>query len=185
VKSNIFTVLFTGHIRPGRGLEVLGDVFRDLDDVELIITGRVEDNSLLNKIERLPNVSYRGYIEHKDVLRLEASSHSMIALYDPNLQTQNKFVMGNKLFEAMMVGIPIITNVASKMVNEIGCGLMVQYNNPEEIKLAIVRLKDNPELCKKMEDNGRKAFLEMYNWNVMEQRLFEIYDRLLNKKSPN
>ena len=180
-KSKIFTLLFTGHIRPGRGLEVLSDVLKDLNDIELIITGRVEDKNLLNKINGLPNVSYRGYIDHKDVLKLEAASDSMIALYDLSLQTQNKFVMGNKLFEAIMLGIPIITNVAREIVNETGCGVTVQYDNPEEIKVAIIELKDNPELRKKMQVNGRRAFLEKYNWNIMEQRLYKIYDRLLNK----
>lgn len=180
-KSKIFTILYTGHIRPGRGLEVLADVMKDLDDIQLIITGRVEESDLLYKIDGLPNISYRGYIEHKEVLKLEASSDSMIALYDLNLQTQNKFVMGNKLFEAMMVGIPIITNVAREIINETGCGVIVHYDNPEEIKAAIIRLKNDPELRKKMEVNGRKAFLEKYNWNIMEQRLYKIYDKLLNE----
>jgi len=181
-KSKNFRLLFTGHIRPGRGLEVLCNILKDLEDIELIITGRVEDKKLLNMVDGLPNVSYQGFIEHKKVLELEAASDSMIALYDLNLQTQNKFVMGNKLFEAMMLGIPIITNVAHEIVNETCCGVTVEYDNPEQLREAIIRLRDNPELRKKLEVNGRKAYLEKYNWNIMEQRLYKIHDNLLNKE---
>jgi glycosyltransferase involved in cell wall biosynthesis len=114
-------------------------------------------------------------------LHLEASSDVMIALYDLNLQTQNKFVMGNKLFEAMMCGVPIISNVAPELIREVDCGIVVKYDNVDEIRNTIIKLRDNPELRKRLGSNGRKAFLEKYNWNRMEQQLYEIYDSLLNK----
>lgn len=182
-KSKKFQLLFTGHIRQGRGLEILPDIINDLKNTQLIITGRVEDNKLLNKLKGLPNVSYEGFIDHDKVLELEGASDLMIALYDLNLQTQNKFVMGNKLFEAMMCGVPILTNVAHEIVNETNCGTLVQYNNADQIKEVIIRLRDNPQLRKELGANGRKAFLEKYNWNVMEQKLYKIYDNLLKIKN--
>lgn len=180
-KSDGFRLLFTGHIRAGRGLEILPDIVKDLKDTELIITGRVEDKKLLKKIDGISNIVYKGFLEQDKVLQLETSSDVMIALYDLNLQTQNKFVMGNKLFEAMMCGIPIITNVAHEIVNETRCGIIVEYDNKEQIKEAIITLRDSPELRKRLGTNGRSAFLKKYNWNIMEQKLFKIYDDLLNK----
>jgi glycosyltransferase involved in cell wall biosynthesis len=180
-EQNGFKVLFTGHLRPGRGLELLPDIVRNLKGVQLIITGRVEDKKFLDRIDGISNINYQGFLEHDEVLDLEASSNVMVALYDLNLQTQNRFVMGNKLFEAMMCGKPIITNVAQELIKEVNCGLVVDYDNVEKIKKAIVTLRDNPELCKKLGDNGRKAFLEKYNWEIMEQRLYKIYDSLLKK----
>ena len=123
-KSNRFRLLFTGHIRPGRGLEILPDIVKDLKDIDLIITGRVEDKKLLKKIDRKSNITYKGYLDHDELLHLEASSDVMIALYDLNLQTQNKFVMGNKLFEAMMCGVPVISNVAPELIKEVDCGMV-------------------------------------------------------------
>jgi glycosyltransferase involved in cell wall biosynthesis len=179
-KSNRFRLLFTGHIRPGRGLEILPDVVKDLKDIDLIITGRVEDKKLLKKLDRNSNITYQGFIDHHELLHLEASSDVMIALYDLNLQTQNKFVMGNKLFEAMMCGVPVISNVAPELIKEVDCGIVVKYDNVDEIRNTIIKLRDNPELRKRLGSNGRKAFLEKYNWNRMEQQLYEIYDSLLN-----
>jgi len=181
--QNGFKLLFTGHLRPGRGLELLPDIVKNLEETQLIITGRAEDQKLLNKIEGISNISYKGFLDHNQVLDLEASSDAMVALYDLNLQTQNKYVMGNKLFEAMMFGVPVITNVARQIVNETDCGIIVDYDNPEQIKEAIITLRDKPELRKRLGTNGRKAFLEKYNWNLMEHKLFVVYDTLLNRQA--
>jgi glycosyltransferase involved in cell wall biosynthesis len=180
LKTEEFKILFTGHIRKGRGLELLPEIMNDLKGVQVIITGRLEDKRLLAEIDRVPNTKYLGYLDHQEVLDLEAGSNVMMAVYDLNLRAQNKFVMGNKLFEAMMCGTPIITNVAREIVIETGCGMVVEYNNIKQIKEELIKLRDNPELCKNLEDNGRKAFLEKYNWNIMEQKLYKIYDNLLN-----
>jgi glycosyltransferase involved in cell wall biosynthesis len=87
--------------------------------------------------------------------------------------------MGDKLFEAMMCGIPLITNVATEIVNETQCGIIVDYNNIDHIREAVVNLRDNLYLRKRLGDNGRNAFLRKYNWNAMEQKLFKIYQELL------
>ena len=144
-------------------------------------TGRVEDKKLLNKIEGISNIIYKGFLDHEEVLDLEANSDAMVALYDLNLQTQNKYVMGNKLFEAMMFGVPLITNIAQEIVNETDCGIIVDYDNSEQVQEAIIKLRDDPELRKRLGTNGRKAFLEKYNWNLMEKKLYMVYDSLLNR----
>jgi glycosyltransferase involved in cell wall biosynthesis len=40
-------------------------------------------------------------------------------------------------------------------------------------------LRDDPKLRKRLGENGRKAYLEKYNWDIMEQKLYKIYDELL------
>ena len=79
----------------------------------------------------------------------------------------------------MMFGVPIITNVAKEIVNETDCGVIVDYDDTEQIKEAIIMLRDSPEIRKRLGTNGRKAFLKNYNWNIMEQRLYMVYDNLL------
>jgi glycosyltransferase involved in cell wall biosynthesis len=110
-------------------------------------------------------------------LALEASSDVMIALYDPKLW--NNITLPNKLFEAMMCGVPLITNISSEVVKEVGSGIIVQYDNAQQIKEAIVALRDNLSLRQNMGLNGRKAFIEKYNWSKMEDELFKLYEALL------
>jgi glycosyltransferase involved in cell wall biosynthesis len=170
---------FTGHIRRHRGVEVLTAAMKDVARVNLIVTGRVEDEELLNEIEKDSNIAYLGFLDHVRVLEMVMNSDAMVALYDLNANTQNRYVVGNKLFEAMMCGIPIITNVATDIVNETQCGVIVDYDNLNQIKQEIINLRDNPELRKKLGNNGRNAFLQKYNWNAMEEKLYRIYEQLI------
>jgi glycosyltransferase involved in cell wall biosynthesis len=177
-----FRIVFTGSIlKKTRGLESIISAIRDLGDVEFIIAGWYleRDKEFLDQILANPNVKFRGLLEPNDSLALEASSDAMIALYEPQLW--NNITLPNKLFEAMMCGVPLITNVASKVVNEIGFGIVVKYDDAEEIKQAILTLRDNAGLREKLGLNGRKAYLEKYNWPKMEQELLKVYDNLLPK----
>jgi glycosyltransferase involved in cell wall biosynthesis len=90
--------------------------------------------------------------------------------------------MANKVLEAMMCGIPIITNISHDLVNDTKCGLIVEYDNVEQIKQAIITLRGNPELRRLFGTNGRKAFLEKYNWSKMEEKLLRTYETLFNDK---
>lgn len=182
-KGNTLKLAFTGHIRRHRGLEVLPSAINNLTEVDLVVTGRLEDEKLLRSIRNISNITYLGFLEHSEVIAVELNSDAMVALYDPNSNAQNQYVVGNKLFEAMMCGIPIITNVATKIVNETQCGIVVGYDNVEQISQAILTLRDNPELRKKLGDNGRKAFLQKYNWTAMEQKLYKVYEQLLQNPS--
>jgi glycosyltransferase involved in cell wall biosynthesis len=177
------TIAFTGHVRRDRGLEILIKIMNDLTGLTLVVTGRVEDKELLHRISSASNILYLGYLEHSQVLAIESNSDAIIALYNLNAVEQNKYVVGNKLFEAMMCGIPIITNVATEIVNETQCGIIVDYNNINQIKSAIIRLRDNPEERKRLGSNGRKSFIQKYNWSLMEKKLYSVHDELLKRQA--
>ena len=176
-------VVYTGAIwRKSRGLENIIAAIKDLSHVELVIAGwyRDDDKEFLEQILEIPNVKFRGLLEPDDALALEASSDVMIALYDPELLLYN-VTLPNKLFEAMMCGVPLITNVALEVVNGVGSGIIVKYDDVQQIKQAIVTLRDDVELRRRLGLNGRKAFLEKYSWAKMEEELFKICDSLLKE----
>jgi glycosyltransferase involved in cell wall biosynthesis len=178
-ENDLFTIAFTGHVRRHRGLENLTAAIRDLKEICLLITGRAEDKSLLNQIQSMPNVKYLGLLDDYGLLEIEASSDVIVAFYEPGA-FWNNMPLPNKLFEAMMCGRPIITNVAHQIVIDTGCGIIVEYDDIKQIKEAIINLRDDPSLRKRLGANGRKGYLEKYNWDIMEQRLYKIYDDLLS-----
>ena len=182
LQTNVFKLLFTGAIRTGRGLETVSEIIMKMKDTELIVTGKIKDMKLHDKISGIPNIKYYGFLDRNKLLDLEASSDVMIALYDLNLQRQYEYGIANKVLEAMMCGLPIITNISHDMVNDTECGLTVEYENVEQITQAIITLRDNPELRRLFGTNGRKAFLEKYNWTKMEEKLLRTYQVLLNDK---
>ena len=178
---NTFKVLFTGHVRAGRGLDILLDIIGDIENTELLVVGRVEDNQLLKKTHQNLNSKYLGFLDRNQLVNLEVNCDAIIALYDLNLQTQHRYGMANKILEAMMCGLPIITNIAHELIKETGCGILVGYDNDKEIKEAIITLRDNHDLRSKLGKNGRKAFLEKYNWPMMEDKLLKSYESLLTR----
>jgi glycosyltransferase involved in cell wall biosynthesis len=176
----IFTIVYTGAIwRKTRGLEYIIEAIKDVTDIQLVLAGwyRQKDKAFLDEIVQIPNVKYRGVLQPKDALRLESSSDVMIALYEPKLRLYS-IAMPNKLFDAMMCGVPLITNLSSKLINEVGFAMIVKYDDVQAIKKAILTLRDDAELRKKLGLNGRKAYLEKYSWSKMEEELFRVYESL-------
>jgi hypothetical protein len=41
----------------------------------------------------------------------------------------------------------------------------------------------DPEMARRMGENGRRAVLERYNWGVEEQKLFAFYDAILSREA--
>lgn len=179
INAQNFILVFPGTISKDRGLEIVSQAIKDLDKVELVVAGRVIDSKLLERILKISNVKYEGLLNRKDALILTSKADAMIILYDPQVPNNN-FSASNKLFEAMMFGIPVITNVSSAIVEkETDCGIIVSYSDVNEIKAAIIRLRDDMKLRSHFAYNGRKAYLHKYNWNSMEKKLFGIYDLIL------
>jgi glycosyltransferase involved in cell wall biosynthesis len=157
-------------------LECMGRILDNVSNVEMVVAGPVMDKKVLEEIKDL--VHYKGNLRPQEAIGLEIESDAIVALYDPEVQW-NMITLPNKLFEAMMCGIPIVTNIATETVNETQCGIIVDYNDAEQIKSAIINLRDKPPLRKWLGDNGRKAFLEKYSWRVMEEKLYKVYENLL------
>ena len=154
----------------------------DIDKTELLIVGRVEDEILLKKIKQSSNSKYLGFLNHYQLVNLEINSDVLIALYDADLQTQHRYGMANKILEAMMCSLPIITNIANEFIKETECGVLVEYDNDKQIKEAIITLRDNPSVREKLGQNGRKAFEEKYNWPMMEEKLLKSYESLFTHR---
>ena len=51
---------------------------------------------------------------------------------------------------------------------------------PEEIAEAIEYIMIHSNEAEEMGQNGKKAVIEKYNWGVEENKLFEVYDNIIN-----
>lgn len=104
----------------------------------------------------------------------------LFATYDPIYPT-NRYASPNKLFEAMMCHKPIIVNDGTSMADIVrreNCGIVVPYGDVNELKNAILKLKNNPQLYGRLGVNGRNAYDTKYSWKIMEQRLLDVYKHI-------
>ncbi len=130
-------------------------------------------------------VNYFGKLNHSEVYNtIYAKSSIGMALLDyiPLCKGNVGNMSNNKFFEYLLAGLPIICTdfiLWQEVVKQHNCGICVNPRNPKEIISAITYLTENPTIAREMGSNGRKLVLEKFNWHMEEQKLLNVYKRLL------
>jgi len=178
--KGFLTLAFAGNIVKQRGLERVSLAIKDVEGVEFIIAGRVLDKDFFEQILKIPNVKYKGLLYPSEALSMDSNSDVIVSLYDLTVPNYN-LAYAVKNFDAMMLGLPVITNISKELIDEVDFGIMVDYNDLNQIKTTIIRLRDDIQLRKKLGANARKGFEQKYNWKNQEEKLYKIYDRFFQE----
>lgn len=186
-KDDTFTLFYGGMLLSDKllNLDKAFTAIKDIESVKIIIAGYGDLVDEINEWARqVPDkIQFIGEISHAEVLKRSAEADLLFMLRSPIL-IANKYICGSKVLEAMMCGRPILVNKGTSTANKVleeNCGLVVDANNIEEIKEAIVKLRDNPELCEELGTNARKAYEQRYSWEIMERRLLTLYQNLTDE----
>ena len=178
-----FSILYIGTINKERFFPQMINTISKINDVELIIISKKENDfydEIKNLSKKYNNIKFLNPIPTNRVLCTTLKYHVIICLFNPK-NRMNIIGSPNKLFEAMVTGRPIIvtkdTN-AGNIVKKENCGLSIKYSE-NELKNAIIQLRDNPNICKQFGLNGLKAAKEKYNWNNEKKKLINIYKDLI------
>jgi hypothetical protein len=86
----------------------------------------------------------------------------------------------------MAAGIPVIASdfaLWRKIIEDAGCGLLVDPLDTRAIATAIEYLITNPAEAEAMGRRGRKAIQERFSWCNEEQVLLTFYSSLLPQSS--
>ncbi|MBC7128507.1 MAG: glycosyltransferase family 4 protein [Thermoplasmatales archaeon] len=172
-------VFYAGLITKFRGIQHMIDAISQIDDVKLILAGKVSDTEILEYASKFPDkVEYVGILPtYKEIIKKTFDADVLFRFSDPTLP-KTKYESSNKLFEAMMAGKPIIVSEGSsmaKIVKEENCGIVIPYGDIQSIKDALTLLKNDANLRLKMGKNGRKAYENKYSWEIMKRRILRMY----------
>ena len=179
--KDALTIFYAGSLpyEKKRYLRIIVDAISNLENTKVIFAGYgklVEEIRIWEK-EYPGKVEFIGWIPYEEALKISLQCDLLFDFKDPRLPS-HQYICGSKIFQAMMCKKPILVNngtsVAIKVKKEM-CGLIVDINNIEEIERSIVKLKNDRELCKKLGENGRKAYERIYSWEQMKHRLLNIY----------
>ena len=178
-------LLYQGGVQYGRGLDVLIEAVKYIDNGVLVIIGdgklkeelvqKVEFENLTEKVkflpkvplEELPSYTKQAYLAYQ-VLQNTSFNHYSAS--------------SNKLFEYIMANIPVIScdfPEIKTVVEKENIGITVDADNPESIASATQKLIDNPRLRDQLSRNCDKAKLK-YNWGNEKSKLLDIYKSLSN-----
>jgi len=187
-------LLYVGGLTENRGvlqsLQAFKNVLKVVPNTKLLFLGNFSGNaryredvfSYINANNLNDSVSFLGYVPHKHIPNYINLSEVGIVFLQPIPRYENAVPM--KLFEYMSCGKPIIASNFSEIKNiakEIDCGILVDPTVPDEIATAMIYLLSYHEEAKRMGLNGKLAVEEKYNWEAIEERLFKVYDDILDK----
>lgn len=176
-------LLYQGGLQYGRGLEVLIDAMKYIENGVLVIIGdgklkdelfeKVSENNLTDKVkfiakvplDQLPSYTKQAYVGYQ-VLQNTSFNHYSAS--------------SNKLFEYIMAEVPVIScdfPEIKRVVEEENIGLTVKEVETKSIVEATQKLIDNPSLREEFSRNCESAKLK-YNWENEKENLLNIYNEL-------
>jgi glycosyltransferase involved in cell wall biosynthesis len=127
-----------------------------------------------------PSVKFDGWVSRTAIADILANSRAGLLLIQP---VRHEMVgLPIKLFEYMAAGLPVIASdfpLWRKMIDEAGCGLLVDPEDHAAIGDAIAWILDHPEEAAAMGARGRAAVIANYSWASEEQKLLALYQRIL------
>ena len=177
---------YVGGISRERGIEEMVravGLLPDKIEARLVLAGSFSPPELEKDIQQLrgwERVDYLGWQSREGVKKLLSGARVGLVLFHPapnHLEAQP-----NKLFEYMSAGIPVVASdfpLWREIVEGVGCGLLVDPLNPEEIAKAILWLFQHQAEARAMGERGQKAINERYNWAIESKKLLQAYRELM------
>ena len=141
---------------------------------------RLKSSDLFNKY-----VDYKGIVTQAEVIENvynQAFAGMVLLDYISQCQGKKGNMSNTKFFECMYAGLPLICTdfeLWQKVVKEEECGICVNPHNINEIADAIDFLFHNKKTAQKMGENGYKAIISKYNWEIESQKLYNLYDKIV------
>lgn len=161
-KSSGKRLISTGRLIERKGYHYLIEALRGLDfSLTLIGEGNME-NSLKKQAQNL-DVEFKGAVSHEKIAK-ELSKADVFVL--PSLNEG----MSNSVLEAMASGLPVVvTDVGGTKELVKGNGFVVKRADAKELKKALKRYQNNPELITKHGKKSRELAEKMSWQNVAEE----------------
>lgn len=167
-------IISVGRLVPWKGFEVLIDVMSDLlaknKDFKLLILGSGPQKdkliSLVGEFNLQNNVSIKEVEKSRVISQL-----SLAAVFILNSGYEG---LSHTILEAMLAGTPVIaTDIGGnpELIKDGENGLLVEYNNKEQLKQAILKLYNNPELRHKFVENSKEVLKKFTFENMINKTI--------------
>lgn len=137
----------------------------------------MEKRGVAENILFLPQMPYRKMLAHLHHAKIGLALYQYDHTY-PYLSVGN----ARKLFTYMQAGIAIIGprfGEIGKSVEVARCGVLINTESVAEVADTIIRLLSDYKVTTQMARNGRKAFLERFNWEIEQQKLYSFMNNIV------
>jgi len=174
--------LLIGHVAAldnrQKGQEFIIQVAMELEethpDIQFLLVGGGADEMMLKKAaEGLNNLAFVGFVDNVG---------DYLAALDVFILPSNKEGLGSILLDAMDQRLPIIASRVGgvpAIVHEGENGILIDPGRPDQLKAAILRLRDAPELRRELGDRGHQL-VKAFSATVMTQKYLRMYQAAVN-----
>ena len=155
----------------------------DGQDARLCLAGAFQPSGLLDEVRATQGweqVDFHGWADRKQVAGILGSVRAGLAVLHPTPKYLDAWP--TKMFEYMSVGLPVIVSdfpLWRGIVEDAGCGLLVDPLDPQAIAGAMQWILDHPAEAEAMGRRGRAAVEKHYNWDTEARKLVALYNKLL------
>jgi len=186
--NNKRLAVYTGHLFPGRGIDLILEIASQLEDYIFYIIGGTEaDVTKYKKIAKsLNNVVFVGFLSPAEVSHYQRAADVLLMPYadkvsiagDENSNTA-AFASPLKMFEYMATGRPIVSStlpILNEVIENNQNAFMVSYTQPLEWIRTLKKLSQNPELGDAI---GRQALMDVaqYTWTKRAESILAFINK--------
>lgn len=173
-----------GHVVPVRDrvrlVEALPILLREFPNLELVVVGRVADDTFLTRAAELGVMSHLrvvGAVPHSDIAHI-------LAACDLEVHDIQGFGLGIASLEPIDAGVPIVAYVRNDNLDGIDLheicpeGLMPD-NRPETIASLIQRVLSDGDFRKQLMAGQKELLEKVYYLDVVAEKYVKVFDELL------
>lgn len=177
-------VAYVGDLTRERGITQMLDAMDLLhrEAIQLRLLGRWERQDDADRAAGMANVHYGGFVPMVEVFRELAAAHVGLVVLQPVPAYRYAGENTNKLFEYLALGLAVVASDfpnLRRFVADAGTGYCVDPASAADLAAAVRHLHEHPEERAAMGERGRRAVEERWNWEAEQQKLLDVYARLL------
>lgn len=187
-KNNKFTVMFRGKFLPEAGVRHVISAAKILEkeEIKFIIRGRgplekeIEEQIKILDLKNIELISAK--LETDELRRKMLTAHVSIGQMEDDERLER--TIPYKAFEALALKLPYISGDApgaKELFKDRENCLMVNLADPKDLADKILELKNNPELRKKIAENGYELYKKRLTPKALGKELLDIYLYLIKK----
>ena len=186
--NEIPTLLFCGRLIQRKGIDVLLRAMVQVlgeREVKLVITGegdrKAEWQKLCTSLGLDSSVRFAGFVSDEELADLYRTSDVYVhpAIFDDKGDTEG---LGVVLIEALAHKLPVVASNVGGIVDVIQheeTGLLVPEKDEAALAQAILRVLDDPELGRKLGQQGFAHTLRFFDWDRITNEMEIIYRDVL------
>lgn len=175
IGKNDMLFIFQGCFVPGRGIEILLDIFTKMDaSKHVVFMGFGELASIIQQhAQTHSNIHFQEAVSPQDVVRFTSGADIGLCLQE-NISLNHFLTIPNKFFEYIVSGIPVIASDfpgMRRIIEESGCGWNAPVSRDEWFSL-INRLTPQNVLPKKIQ---AIKYRKTIGWQEEEKKMLIAY----------